>query len=104
MISRQQHGGVALTVGEPIVQVGLERVQHADLDAAGQQRIDAGHADVAAHGLEVQVQSAGDRPHRQAPFAQVMELLVPLPGVRDPCLPQRGVMSGRGWSRWRRVG
>ena len=37
-----------------------------------------------AYGLEVHVQPAGDRPHRQALFAQAIDLLVPPPGIRDP--------------------
>jgi hypothetical protein len=36
----QQPGGVAHSLGEPIIQLGLERVQHADPHASGQQYID----------------------------------------------------------------
>ena len=35
-----KHGGIAHTVGEPFVQVWLERIQHAGPHAAGQQSID----------------------------------------------------------------
>gem|GEM_PF-6773159 len=52
------------------MQVGLERVQHAGSHAAGQQRLDAVGAQVAAHGLEVQVQFAAiariDRPRSRS--------------------------------------
>ena len=73
------------------MQVGLERIQHAGPDAAGQQHFDAVGAQVTAHGLEVQVQIAGDRPPRQATFAQFMGLVIPLPGVLDPHVsPPRG--------------
>jgi hypothetical protein len=59
-----QQSGIALAVGEPVVQVGLERIQHAGPHAAGQQVIDTSGAQVAAHGLEVQVQFASDSSHR----------------------------------------
>jgi len=48
------------------VQVGFERVQHAGPHVAGQQRITTAGAEVAAHGLVVQIESAGDCPYRQA--------------------------------------
>ena len=79
-----QHGGVAHIGDEPIVQVGLERIQHAGPHPAGQQRIDAAGAEVAAHRLVVQIQSAGDRPHRQALIAQRVGSAVPLSGVLVP--------------------
>jgi hypothetical protein len=37
---RLQHGGIPLAGGEPFVQVGIERIQHAGPHAAGQQRLD----------------------------------------------------------------
>ena len=100
-----KHGGIAHTVGEPVVQVGLERVQHAGPHAADQQRLDIVGAEVAAHGLEVQVQFAGDRAHRQATFAQLMGLVIPLAGVLDPHRVRRPERHDQvHWVAWVKAG
>jgi len=53
------------------------------------------YADIGiTRGLEVHIQAAGNRPHRQTLSVQVMDLLVPPPGVRNP-YPVRPLQHGQ---------
>jgi len=79
-----QRGGTAHTGCESLVQVRLERVEVAGPHAAGDQLLDAVGAQIAAHGLQVHAEPAGNHSHRQALHPQSVNLQETRPGARRP--------------------
>jgi hypothetical protein len=80
-----QRGGISRTGREPLVQVRLELVEFAGPRTTGDQLLDAVGKQVAAHGLEVHAEPAGDYPHRQALHPQSVDFIPPPLGVLGPC-------------------
>jgi len=83
-----QRGGAAHSGLEPLVQVGLERVEFAGPHAAGDKLLDTVDAQVPPNGLDVQSEPAGDHPHRQALHPLSVDLQEP-PPVRSAAANQR---------------
>ncbi len=92
-----QRGRISRTGQEPVVQVRLERVELAGPHATGDQLLDTVGAQVAAHGLEVDAEQAGDHRQRQALNPEGVNLQEPPPGALGPCRAQliQGCRPGR---------